>query len=109
MTYSMIYVTCADKSEAERIAKTLLEKRLIACANIMAPHTAIYMWEDKPAQDEEVAMLLKTRTELFEEIRDDICALHSYDCPCIVSWPIETGHKPFLDWIGQETQGGKQK
>lgn len=104
MSYSLIYVTCESQTEAERIAGGLLEKQLIACANIMAPHTAVYMWEGKAEKSGETAMILKTRTELFEAVREAVCALHSYDCPCIVSWPIENGHAPFLDWIGQETQ-----
>lgn len=48
MSYSLIYVTCEGQTEAERIAGALLEKQLIACANIMAPHTAVYMWEERP-------------------------------------------------------------
>lgn len=100
----IIYVTCEDQEEAQRIASALLEKNLIACANIFAPHTAVYRWEGKVEAEAETAMILKTRDALFDAVKEEILKLHSYDCPCIVSWPIEKGHKLFMDWIGEETK-----
>ncbi len=103
----MIYMT-APEGEAEKISEALVEKRLVACANILAPHKAVYRWGGKVERGEERAVIFKTRAELFEKVREDICALHSYECPCIVSWPITQGHEPFLDWIGLETSGLKE-
>lgn len=104
MSNIVIYVTCAGKEEAETISRALLEERLIACANIMAEHSSLYRWEGKFENSVEVAMILKTRESLFEQVRQKICALHSYDCPCIVALPITQGHEPFLQWIGEETE-----
>jgi periplasmic divalent cation tolerance protein len=103
MNNILIYMTCADKEEAEKIANALLEKRLIACANIMAPHISLYRWEGKLENNAEVAVILKTQEALFEQVRQKICDLHSYDCPCIVALPISQGHDPFLQWIKEET------
>lgn len=103
MTNILIYMTCGSAEEAERIATHLLEKSLVACANIMAPHKAIYKWEGKIETGEEASMILKTQGKLFEQVRAEVCSMHSYDCPCIVSVPIEEGHKPFLQWINEQT------
>ena len=75
----IIYVTCANTSEAETIASALVEKRLIACANILPPCAAVYRWEGKIEKGSEVAMILKTRAAIFEDVRKAICALHSYE------------------------------
>lgn len=94
-----VYVTCADAAEAEKIAAHLIENGLAACANIMAPHRAVYRWEGKIENAAETAMILKTTPELFDEVRQAILARHSYACPCIVGWAADKGHPAFLEWI----------
>ena len=101
----IIYVTCSDQDEAGCIAEALLERGLIACANIMAPHKAVYRWEGKTEHSDETAMILKTKNAHFDAVKDVIASMHSYDCPCIVSWPIEKGHEPFMTWIEDQTTG----
>ncbi len=103
MAILMIYVTCADEAEAMRIADALLDKRLIACANIPAPHRAVYRWEGKTASEPEQGMILKTKPERFDKVKETIVAMHSYDCPCIVAWDADKGHAPFMDWVAEET------
>lgn len=103
VTPILIYMTAADKVEAVKISQALLEEKLVACANIMAPHTALYRWESQVKRSEEVAVIFKTRADLFDRARDIITARHSYDCPCVVALPITDGHQPFLDWIAAET------
>ena len=100
----IVYVTCRDTEEAENIASSLLEKNLIACANIASPHRAMYKWKGVIEENcNEVAIIMKTRSKLFNNIRQAICDMHSYDCPCIVSWPISMGHAPFMDWAFSQT------
>ena len=100
----MIYMTASSADEAQRISRVLLEEKLVACANVFPAHTALYRWEEKVETAEEVAVIFKTRAEHFEKVEAKIRALHSYDVPCIVSWPIEQGHAPFLQWIEAETK-----
>ena len=95
----IIYMTAASQDEAQSISKTLVEERLVACANILPAHSSLYWWEGKVESAQEVAVIFKSRAELFPQIEARIRALHSYDVPCIVSWPIEQGHAPFLQWI----------
>jgi len=104
MSHIVIYVTCADSEEAQKIAGLLLEKDLIACANILQPHMAIYKWEGAVESGQEQAMILKTRADLFDEVEQAICAVHSYECPCIVAMPVIEGHDPFLQWINDQTE-----
>ncbi|MCK6418178.1 MAG: divalent-cation tolerance protein CutA [Alphaproteobacteria bacterium] len=99
-----IYATFATAEEAQTIARALLEERLVACANIMAAHESLYWWEGEIQSGRETGVLFKTRADLFDQVTDFIKARHSYAVPCIVAWPVEQGHGPFLQWIMQETE-----
>ena len=103
MTTIFVYVTCSSREEAGKIADGLVGLGLAACVNIMAPHESVYRWQGKVEKAPEIGILIKTRNDLFEAAKDKVLSLHSYDCPCIVSWPIEKGHAAYLDWIKAET------
>ncbi|MDP6688908.1 MAG: divalent-cation tolerance protein CutA [Alphaproteobacteria bacterium] len=98
----LLYVTCADQDEAKTIARALVDERLVACANILGPMTSVYRWEGAVAEDEEVAMILKTRGEMTEPVTARIKALHSYDLPCVIGLPIRGGNPEFLTWLHGE-------
>jgi periplasmic divalent cation tolerance protein len=104
--YVSIYVTVGKESEAKQIARTLLEKKLIACANLF-PVKSLYYWEDKLQDDEEVGMIIKSQEDLVDQVISEIKTIHSYEVPCIVSWPIVKGNKEYLSWIQSETQTTK--
>ena len=101
-----VYVTAATESEAELIARTVVEERLAACANQLGSIQSIYWWEGRVCEGEEVALVLKTAEERKDELVERIKQLHSYDCPCIVCLPIAGGNPDFLAWINSETGGG---
>ena len=94
-----VYVTAADAEEARRIGRALVEENLAACVNILPGHTAIYRWQGKLEEGAECAFLAKTTAGRFEALRARVRALHSYDLPCIVAFPAETGDPEFLDWV----------
>jgi periplasmic divalent cation tolerance protein len=98
-----VYVTVPDGAEAERIARTVVEERLAACANMLGAIRSVYWWEGKVCDGKEVALVLKTSAERKAELIDRIKQLHSYDCPCIACLPIADGNPAFLEWIRQET------
>lgn len=102
--HNFIYITAPSKDEAEKIAKILLEKRLAACVNIF-PVKSYFWWEEKIDEAEEYAMIVKTRSEKFSEIREVVKDIHSYSVPCICAIPIERGLKEFLDWIDETVDG----
>lgn len=99
-----IYVTAKDTAEAKRIAETVVEERLAACANVLGSVESVYRWEGKVCEDDEVALLLKTSNERKAELIERIKQLHSYDCPCVVCLPIADGNQDFLKWIADETR-----
>ncbi|MGD2188000.1 MAG: divalent-cation tolerance protein CutA [Desulfobacterales bacterium] len=104
MTAHFVYMTAGSKSEAQKIAKALVENRLAACVNILENMQSIYRWEEEIQQDTEVVLIAKTTERLVSELIDKVKSLHSYDCPCIVSLPILDGYAPFLNWIHDEVK-----
>ena len=101
--YRSIYVTARDESEAKKIAQTLVEEKLAACANIF-PIFSIYRWNDAIEKSPEAALILKTRADVADAAVARIKALHSYEVPCIVVWQIESGYAPYLQWIDESTK-----
>lgn len=99
----MVYMTAESMDQAKTIARELISNRLAACVNILDHMQSLYWWEGKVEESGEVVVLAKTRADLLPALTDRVQAVHFYDCPCIVSWPLTDGHRPFLDWIGQET------
>jgi periplasmic divalent cation tolerance protein len=96
--YMFIYVTASNEEEAERIARTLLESKLVACVNLF-PIRSMYWWEGKIEEASEVGMILKTKAEKFKELRKKIKEIHSYEIPCICAFSVDDGSKEYLDWI----------
>lgn len=96
-----IYVTCKDIEQAQEISKTLLEKKLIACANSF-PINSMYWWEGSINKSHEFVLILKTIQEKFQEIEKEIKKIHSYECPCIISLEVKECNKEYLEWIKKE-------
>ncbi|GAA0569810.1 divalent-cation tolerance protein CutA [Caenispirillum bisanense] len=99
----ILYMTAASHDEATRIGRVLVEERLAACVNVLAPMTSLYWWNDAVQQEQEVPFLAKTRQDLAEAVIARVKALHSYDCPCIVVLPVTGGNPAFLQWIDEQT------
>ena len=104
MNEILIYTTFPDKTEAYRICRILLEKRLIACANIFSDHDSLYWWQDAIQESAETAAVLKSTPPLFADIQAVVVAEHPYECPALVALPITAGHALFLEWIARETK-----
>ena len=98
--YIIVMVTTASKQEAESIAQRLLQKRLIACANIIGPVSSLFRWSGKTERTEECLIFMKSRRDLFEKLAETVKALHSYEVPEIIVLPIVDGSKAYLDWLG---------
>ena len=96
--YCFVYATFPDEVTANTIARVLLDKRLIACANIQAPMTSIYMWQGKREEGTEVAAFFKTRRRLAPALIAAARALHPYTVPCFLVLPIEGGNGDYLAW-----------
>ena len=98
----LLYLTCANKDEAKTIARILIDERLIACANILGTMTSVYRWEGTVVEDEEIAVLLKTRRDMAARATERVKELHSYDLPCVIGLPIQGGNPDFIGWLNCE-------
>ena len=96
---TLLYLTCANENEAKIIARTLVDERLIACANILGTMTSVYRWEGTVVEGEEIAVLLKTRRDMTVRVTERVKELHSYDLPCVVGLPIQGGNPEFIGWL----------
>lgn len=101
--YCLVYITTKDEAEARKIGRALVSEKLAACVNIH-PIQSIFRWQGEVRQENEVAMLVKTRTELASEVISRVKELHSYEVPCIVTLPIEKANPDFLEWLSQSTR-----
>jgi periplasmic divalent cation tolerance protein len=99
-----VYATFGDAQEAQRIARQLVEERLAACANILGTCRSIYRWQGEIQQGEEVAALFKTRADLAQRLIERLAALHSYDVPAAVVWPIASALPAYATWVRDETE-----
>ena len=98
-----VYMTAASAEEADRIAGDLVENRLAACVNIMAPIRSVYVWKGELCRSEEIPFIAKTDDDRFEALAARVRQLHSYETPCIVALPVKCGDAAFLSWITQST------
>jgi periplasmic divalent cation tolerance protein len=98
-----MYVTFTNAEEARKTIAFLIDRKLVACANVMPPHTAIFRWDGKVQAAEEIPVIFKTRQALFDKAKDAILKLHGYSCPCVIALPITRGHGPYMNWIMDNT------
>lgn len=99
MEMRLCYLTASSKEEARNIGRTLVEKRLAACVNILDAMESMYWWEGKIETGEEVVLIAKTEARLVESLIATVKAIHSYSVPCVLSLPIETGNPDYLAWL----------
>jgi periplasmic divalent cation tolerance protein len=98
-SYVVVLVTTSSKPEAEKIAKHLLEEKLIACANILGPVASHFHWEGKVEAAEEFLVLMKSRQDLFEQVAEAVGKLHSYEVPEVLAVPVVAGSRAYLGWL----------
>jgi periplasmic divalent cation tolerance protein len=99
-----VYAVFGSEEEALRIGRLCVEERLAACVNLLGAVHSIYRWQGKIEEGAEVAALFKTTTQGAEPLIARIAALHSYDVPAAVVWPISEAHAPYAAWVAQEAR-----
>ena len=102
MAAVLVYMTAGDRAEAVRIGRVLVEERLAACANVLDGMTSIYRWQGEVCEDGEAVLIAKTTEAQADALTERVKALHSYDCPCVVSLAVEDGNPDYLDWLAEE-------
>ncbi|CAL8109249.1 unnamed protein product [Calicophoron daubneyi] len=101
--HSVAFVTCPNASVADSIAGGLVSEKLAACVNIVPSVQSVYTWEGKVTRDNEVLLIIKTRSSLADKLNAFVKAHHPYECPEVISMKIESGYPPYLNWISEST------
>jgi len=100
----VIFVTAANKKEAEKIASALIKNKLAACVNIIENVNSLFWWQGKVDSAKEALLIVKTRKVLVPKLIKKVKLLHSYVVPEIIVLPIICGDKEYLKWINESTR-----
>ena len=100
----VVFSTVGKAEDASRIARALVERRVAACVNVLPGVRSFYRWKGAVEEDEERLLVIKTRRDRFEALREALVALHPYELPEAIVLPIEAGHAPSLAWLDESVQ-----
>ena len=98
----VVFSTVDKESVAKELAKGVVEKKLAACVNIMAPCTSIYRWQGKVQEDSEFLMVIKTTKEKYQALEKWLKESHPYDVPEVIGWEVALGSHDYLNWVKAE-------
>jgi periplasmic divalent cation tolerance protein len=96
----IVFCTCANEREAQKLAHSLVSEGAAACVNIIPAIESVYRWEGKIETAREVLLLIKTTRGLFPSLRESILKLHSYDTPEVIAVAVTDGSTKYLAWLG---------
>lgn len=100
--YIQIFTTTEKREDVERIAQTLVQKRLAGCVQIVGTVSSTYRWKSRIETTEEWLCLIKSEKDLYNELEKTIKEIHPYETPEITAVPIVAGSKEYLGWLHQE-------
>ncbi|MBM4271032.1 MAG: divalent-cation tolerance protein CutA [Deltaproteobacteria bacterium] len=101
-SYIQVVTTAEKREDAEKIARTVVEKRLAGCVQILGPVTSIYWWKGNVETAEEWQCVMKSRSDLYGAVETAIISVHPYEVPEIIAVPITAGSQNYLDWLQGE-------
>ena len=99
----LILTTVPDGELGETIARSLVDERLAACVNLLAPMTSVYRWRGVMEREIERQVVIKTTRERVAAVRARLTELHSYEVPEFIVLPIVDGSTAYLAWVRAET------
>ena len=102
--YRIVLVTCASITEARRIGRSVVEKKLAACANIVTGVESIYRWKGRVERAREVLVVVKTTESRLRKLEREVKRVHSYEVPEFLVVPIVAGSREYLQWIGESVR-----
>ncbi|KAI8994263.1 CutA1 divalent ion tolerance protein-domain-containing protein [Gaertneriomyces semiglobifer] len=95
--------TAPSEVVAKQISRDLVERKLVACVNIVPKIQSVYWWDGKVQEDEEYLMVIKTQSTLVSEINQRLKEKHPYEVPELISLKVEDGNDQYLRWISDST------
>ena len=102
--YRIVLVTCASLAEARKIARSVVGKKLAACANIIPRIESIYRWKGQIEQSREVLMILKTTASRLRPLEREVKRIHTYEVPEFIALSVASGSPDYLQWLKQNTR-----
>lgn len=99
--YITVFITCANKREARKVAKRLVEEREAACVNIIDKIESIFWWQGRLDRAKETLLVVKSKKERFSRIIKLVRSLHSYSVPEIIAFDITKGNRDYLNWLNE--------
>lgn len=99
-----VETTAADRKGAEELARSVVDHRLAACAQVSGPITSFFRWEDAVQAEEEWIVVMKTAADRLDALTAHLNEVHPYDVPEIVAVPVQGGSADYLEWVTDETR-----
>ncbi len=100
--YIQVTTTTETKEDAQKIAHSIVEKRLAACVQVIGPITSVYWWKEKIEEAGEWLCVMKSSQPLYAKLKKAIQEIHPYEVPEIISVPIKGGSESYLKWLDKE-------
>ncbi len=100
----LVLTTCGSIEEARTIARTLVERQLAACVNLVPQVESMYRWKGEVETATEVLLIIKTTADAFERLQAALAELHSYEVPECLALTVTDGSKPYLNWIDESVR-----
>ena len=97
----LVLTTIGSEEDAARLGRSLVEKRLVACVNVIGPVRSIFLWKGKVEDESERVLLMKTRADRYVDLETAIKELHPYEVPEVIAIPIERGSQDYLSWVDE--------
>ena len=99
--FRIVLSTAGSEEEGARIAKSLVERKLCACVNLVPKIRSFYRWEGAVQDDAEVLLIIKTTQEKLQSLSDLLAEIHSYDVPEVLAIEVDQGSASYLEWLAE--------
>jgi len=98
----VVFTTCGSAEEAAAVARRLVEARVAACVTVIPGARSFYRWKGALEESGEWLLIIKSRSDLFERLRSELVAVHSYEVPELLALPVAQGSSEYLAWLDGE-------
>jgi periplasmic divalent cation tolerance protein len=105
----VVLTNAPDRETAEALADALVQEKLAACVNILAPCQSVYRWQGAIERAEEVPMLIKTAQDRYAALQRRLVELHPYDVPEVLAWRPQAGWPAYANWVFAETRPPRER
>jgi periplasmic divalent cation tolerance protein len=102
--YLLVLTTLGSEEEALQLAHRMVERNLVACANVLPAGRSLYRWKDSYEDHPETLVLFKTRADAYAALEKAIQEVHPYEVPEVIAIPVERGSAAYLSWIDQSVK-----